>query len=371
MKELARNKMTVNIGPQHPSTHGVLRLSVELDGEKITKCTPYLGYLHRGLEKAAQDRLFTQYLPMVDRVDYLAGFFYSQAYLSAVEELLEIEIPKNAQYIRVLTMELNRISSHLLWLGCFLMDLGNQGAVFYAFNLRNEILNIFEKITGARMMHNYYIFGGVRDKFSNNILNDILDFTQNFNQKFKVLENMITENPIFLDRTKGLGILTSEIALPYAITGVNLRASGLSLDFRKEKPYLIYDELDFTVPTAFEGDCYSRYKLRIDEIKISLDLVNQCTDWLLSHQEGKIALELNQINIKPKAGKAVSYTESARGLVMCHLITDGSEKPKRVKWRTPSFYAVQVLEKLAIGNTIADLMAIYGSLDIVLPEADR
>lgn len=371
MKELTRNKMTINIGPQHPSTHGVLRLSTELKGEKITKCTPHLGYLHRGLEKAAQNRLFVQYLPMVDRIDYLAGFFYSHAFLSATEELLELELPKIAQYTRVLTMELNRISSHLLWLGCFLLDLGNQGAVFYAFNLRNEILNIFEKITGARMTHNYYIFGGVRDKISNDTLNDILDFTQNFNQKFKVLENIIAENPIFLSRTKNIGILNTENALPYAITGVNLRASGLALDFRKEKPYLIYDELDFTIPTAFDGDCYSRYKLRIDEIKISLDLANQCTDWLLSHQEGKIDLGLNQISIKPKAGKSVSYTESARGLVMCHLITDGSEKPKRVKWRTPSFYAIQILEKLAPNNTLADLMAIYGSLDIVIPEADR
>lgn len=371
MRTNSRSKMTLNIGPQHPSTHGVLRLLVELEGEKVLKCTPCLGYLHRGLEKAAQDRLFSQYLPMVDRVDYLAGFFYSHAYLSAIEELSEIELPKKAQYIRVLTMELNRISSHLLWFGAFLMDLGAAGPIFYAFNLRNEILNIFEKITGARMMHNYYVFGGVRHDISKDILKEISDFTYNFNKKFKVLENIVTKNPIFLDRTRGLGALNTQNAFDYSITGPNLRASGYNLDFRKEKPYLVYDELEFYAPTAFEGDCHSRYLLRVEEIKVSINLVNQCLDWLLAHESEKINLDIKPLGIKPKAGRAVSCVESARGLVMCHLVTDGGDKPKRVKWRTPSFYAVQSLEKLLPGNTLADFTAILGSLDIVLPEADR
>lgn len=371
MKQCFKNKMTLNIGPQHPSTHGVLRITTELKGEKILKCTPHPGYLHRGLEKAAENRLFAQYLPMVDRIDYLAGFFYSQAYLSATEELLEIELPLKAQYTRVLTMELNRISSHLLWLGCYMTDLGAQGPIFFAFSLRNEILNIFEKITGARMMHNYYTFGGVKDVIKNDILAEIQQYIENFPKKFKILENLINENPIFLDRTKDLGVLNTQNALIYSITGPNLRASGSNLDFRKEKPYLIYDKLEFSIPTAFEGDCYSRYKVRIDEIKISLGLINQCIDWLLANQNGEINLDIRPLTVKPKAGTAVSYTESARGLVMCRLVTDGSDKPQRVKWRTPSFYVVQVLEKLIPGNDLADLMAIFGSLDVVIPEVDR
>ena len=371
MRNNTRNKMTINMGPQHPSTHGVLRLLLELEGEKVLKCTPCLGYLHRGLEKAAQSRLFSQYLPMVDRVDYLSGFFCSHAYLSALEELSEIELPKKARYIRVLTMELNRISSHLLWFGTFLLDLGATGPVFFAFNLRNEILNIFEKLTGARMMHNYYVFGGVRNDISKEILNEISDFTSNFDKKFKVLENMVTKNPVFLDRTKDLGILNTQNALEYSITGVNLRASGFNLDFRKEKPYLIYNELEFSSPVAFEGDCYSRYLLRIEEIKISLDLVNQCIDWLLAHYDEKYNLNISPLNIKPKPGRAASYTESPRGLIMCHLATDGGDKPKRVKWRTPSFYAIQILEKLLPGNTLADVTSFFGSLDIVVTEADR
>lgn len=371
MKTNSRNKMTLNIGPQHPSTHGVLRLLVELEGEKILKCTPHLGYLHRGLEKAAQNRLFGQYLPMVDRVDYLSGFFCSQAFLSTIEELSEIEIPKKAQYIRVLTMELNRIASHLLWFGTFLMDIGATGPIFYAFNLRNEILNIFEKITGARMMYNYYVCGGVRRDISNNILKEISDFTSHFNKKFKTLENIVTKNPVFLDRTTGLGVLNTRDAFDYSITGVNLRASGYNLDFRKEKPYLVYNELEFHTPVAFEGDCHSRYLLRVEEIKVSINLVNQCIDWLLTHSQENYSLNINPLNIKPKTGTAVSYTESPRGLIMCHLVTDGSEKPKRVKWRTPSFYAIQILEKLLPENTLADLTTIYGSLDVAISEADR
>lgn len=371
MKNITHNKTIINTNINYPSTHGILRFSAELEGEKIIKFTPELGYTHRGLEKAAQNRLFSRYLLMTEKIDYLADFFYVQAYLSAAEELLEIELPKNAQYIRVLTMELNRISSHLAWLGHFMQNLGASAPVFYAFNLRNEILNIFEKITGGRITHNYYIFGGVRNKISNDVLNDISDFIKNFKQKFKILNGVMAENPIFLDRTKGLGIITTEIALPYSITGVNLRASGLALDFRKEKPYLVYDELEFSIPTAFEGDCHSRYKLRMDEIEISLNLVKQCTEWLLANQNGEISLNINQAEIKPKAGRAVSWTESPRGLIMCHLITDGGKKPKRLKWRTPSFYAVQLLEKIAADCTLSDLSTLISSLDIVLAEADR
>lgn len=371
MKDITQNKTIINANTNRLSTHGILRFSAELENEKITKFTPELGYTHRGVEKAAQNRFFGQYLPLAEKIDYLSGFFYAQAFLSASELLLEIELPKKAQYIRVLTMELNRISSHLAWIGDFARNFGAAAPVYYAFNLRNEVLNIFEKITGSGVSHNYYIFGGVRNNISNEILNHISDFIKNLNQKLKILNDILIENPIFIDRTKGLGIITTETALPYSITGVNLRASGLTLDFRKEKPYLIYDELEFGIPTAFDGDCHSRYKLRIDEIHISLNLVKQCAEWLLANQNGKISLDINQAEIKPKSGKAISWTESARGLVMCHLAADGSKRPKRIKWRTPSFYSVQLLEKIAPGNFLADLSTIISSLDIVITEADR
>lgn len=363
--------MIINIGPEHPSTHGPIRFSAELEGEKILKLTPHLGYLHRGIEKAAENRLFGQYLPMVEKIDYLAGFFCSQAYVSAVEALLEVEVPEYAQYIRVLTMELNRISSHLLWLGRFLLDLGATGPIFQAYSLRNEILNLFEKITGARMAHNYYVFGGVRDDISRLVLLEILDFIKNFPKKFKILEDIITENPIFIDRTRGLGIVNTECALKYSITGPNLRAGGLNLDFRKEIPYLVYDKLEFSIPTAFEGDCHSRFKIRIEEIKISLNIVNQCVDWLLAKGGGEFNRQISIADLKPKAGTAQSKTESARGLIICHIVSNGSEKPERVKWRTPSFYAVQLLENIAPGNNLADLTALMGSLDIVLAEVDK
>ncbi len=371
MKNILKDKIEINIGLQHPLNLGPIRFLAELDGEKITKCSAILGYIHRGIEKSAQNKLFSQYLPIAERINPIDAFFYSQGYTSAVEETLGLDIPKNAQYIRVLTMEMSRIASHLLWLGGFSEILGAKAPIFYIFNLRNKILDIFKKITGGQITHNYYIFGGVRNKISNDILNDILNFNKNFNKEFKTIENIISNNLIFIDRTRNLGVITSETALPYSITGVNLRANGLPLDFRKEKPYLVYNELEFTIPTAFEGDCFARFKLRIDEIKISLNLVKQCTEWLLANSNGAVNLNINQIDIKPDAKRAISWTESARGLIMCHIVTDGSEKPKRLKWRTPSFYTIQLLEKIAVGHSIADLPVLYSSLDIASTEADR
>ncbi len=371
MKKILKNKIKIDIGPNHPLTQGALRLSVELDGEKILKCTPHPGYIHRGLEKTAQEKTFVQYLPLAEKVDFSGSFFHSQAYISTVEQLLDIELPKNAQYIRVLTMELNRIASHLLFLGHFLQDFHAAPPIFCAYNLANEILDIFKKITGSRITYNYYVFGGVKNKISNDILNNILDYITNFNKKIKILGDFIEKNPIFLSKTRGLGVITSEIALPYSITGINLRANGLPLDFRKEKPYLVYNELEFSLPTAFEGDCYSRCKLRLDEIQISINLVNQCIDWLLSHTEENVNLNLKPQDIIPKAGKAVSWTESARGLIMCHLIANGNKTPERLKWRTPSFYTLQLFEKIAENASVVDLPVIYNSLDISIPEVDR
>lgn len=369
--EQIKDKMIINIGPQHPSTHGILRLMIKLEGETVVSCTPVIGYLHRGMEKMAQNRRFIQYLSVVDRIDYLSGFFYSQGFCSAVESLLEIEVPKRASYIRILTMELNRIASHLLWLGSYMMDLGAAGPIFYTFRERNQILKLFEKLTSSRMMYNYYIFGGVRYDVDNKFLQDVKDFINTFGKKIKEYEIITEKNPVFRDRTMNIGILDTADALEYSITGVNLRASGYNFDARKDKPYLAYDKLDFKIPISDKKDCFARYKLRMDEMKISLDIIEQCLDWLLSDTSKQINLNLKSLSVKPKEDCIVSYTESPRGLVMCHLYSDGSDMPLRVKWRTPSFYAVQILKELVCGVSLQDLMSIFGSLDVVLPEVDR
>ncbi len=355
----------------HPVIQTAEEFSAKFEGEIISKYTPNLGFQHKGLEKSAYNKALGEYIPYAGKIDFLSEFFYAEAYISAAEGIFGIIPLKNAQYTRVLMMELNRISSHLHWLGHFAQSLGFKSQIYQIFSLRNEVLNIFEKITGSRIACNYYVLGGIKEKISNEILNYILDFTKDFNKKLCNLTNCLTKNSIFTDRTKGLGVITSEIALPYSITGVNLRANGLPLDFRKEKPYLVYNELEFSIPTTFEGDCYSRYKLRTDEINISLNLINQCAGWLLANSNEEINLDIDLENIKPKEERVISWVESPRGLILCYLTTDDNGKIKRLKWRTPSFYAVQLLEKIVPGCTLADFNTLYNSLDISLSEADR
>lgn len=370
VKDKANKKMTLNLGPQHPSTHGVLRLLLEVDGEEVLDCKPIIGYLHRGMEKMAESRYYAQYLSIVERIEYLSGFFYSQAFCAAVEELMGFELPIRAEYIRVLTMEINRIASHLLWLGTFMMDLGASSPIFYTFRERDKILSILEKLTGSRMMYNYYTFGGVRHDVPAEILDEMRAFLEYFPKMVDEYEKIITNNPIFRSRTKNIGVLKSQIGLEYAITGVNLRASGVELDFRKETPYLCYDKLDFEVPTLEAGDSYDRYLLRIKEMRISTKLCLDVIDWLKTNKDEKINLG-NKLIIRPKEGEAYSYVESPRGLVVCYVKSTGGDKPNRVKWRTPSFFSVGLLSALLKNCLVADIMSIFGSLDVVLPEVDR
>lgn len=362
--------MKINVGPQHPSTHGVLHLVCELDGENVVSLTPDVGYLHRGLEKLAESRTYLQYLPMVDRVDYLGGFFTSYAYCSVVENLLGIKTSQKSEYLRVLCMELNRIASHLLWLGTFLLDLGASSPIFYCFRERDEILSIFEELTGQRMMYNYFTFGGVRADIDDDLLNKILKFIDTLSKKIDDYEKIITKNPIFTDRTVNKGVLTRQTALKFAITGPNLRASGCELDFRKSKPYSIYNELDFVPAVNNCADSFARYSVRIDEMRISSMLVKQCILFLKKSSE-KVENGINPVNIKVPAGEYTSYVESSRGLLNCYIKSDGTDKPYRVKWRTGSFYAVQLLPELIKGSLYQDLIAIFGSLDVILPEVDR
>lgn len=364
-------RMKINIGPQHPSTHGVLRLVTELEGEVIKSCEPNVGYLHRGMEKMAESRTYLQYLPVVDRIDYLSGFFCSEAYCQAVEKLLDVEVPEYAQYVRVLLMELNRISSHLLWLGTFMLDLGATSPLFYCFREREVILGLFEELTGQRMMYNFHTFSGIK----NSLTSDFLDKTQKFlkllPQRIDEYEAIISQNPIFLKRTVNLGILTQKAALGHAVTGANLRATGISYDMRKVKPYLVYEKLDFKVPTRLRGDSYSRYLVRVEEMREAQSIAMQCIHWLRVNEPKLSDENVKARLVKPEAGMAVGTVEAPRGAMSCFVYSDGSSRPYRVKWRTGSFYAVQALPELVKNRALPDLMAIFGSLDVVLPEVDR
>lgn len=360
------NKLKLNLGPQHPSTHGVLRLILELEGEKILSCEPDVGYLHRGMEKMAEKLTYIQYLPTVDRIDYLAGFFYSELLCRTVEKALGVELSNRVKTIRVLFLELNRIASHLLWIGAFLMDLGAVSPFFYAFRERELILKYFEKVTGQRMMNNYFVFGGVRrDIFD---LDDVKSIIGILPEKLNDYEKLITENPIFRQRTLNKGVLSPTLALNESITGVNLRASGVGLDFRL-KDYL-YKDFEFKPVVLDNGDSWSRYKARILEIKESINIIYQALDRLSEFPDLEQKL-VNPVNLKLPVGEYISEIEAPRGLACLYVNSDGQKTPYRLKWRTGSYYAVNLLRNLLKGEYLNDAIAIAGSLDIILPEVDK
>ena len=359
-------KLKLNLGPQHPSTHGVLRLILELEGEKILSCEPDIGYLHRGMEKMAEKMSYIQYLPTVDRIDYLAGCFYSELLCRIVEQALEVELSDKVRAIRVMLLELNRIASHLLWVGAFLMDLGAVSPFFYAFREREMILRYFEKLTGQRMMYNYFVFGGVRKDIE--YLEDVEEIISVLPQKIDDYEKIITENPIFLRRTSGKGILEPEIAINHAITGVNLRASGVDFDYRN-KDYL-YKGFDFRTIVLEDKDSWARYKARIMEMRESINIVHQALEYLKKAPVLEQRL-INPLNLKLPEGDYYAEIEAPRGLACCFVRSDGGEKPYRLKWRTGSYYSVNLLRKLLVGEYLNDAIAIAGSLDIILPEVDK
>ena len=359
-------KLKLNLGPQHPSTHGVLRLILELEGEKIISCEPDIGYLHRGMEKMAEKLSYIQYLPLVDRIDYLAGFFYSELICRTVEKSLNLEISDKVRAIRVMLLELNRIASHLLWIGAFLMDLGAISPFFYAFRERELILKYFEKVTGQRMMNNYFVYGGVRHDIFN--LDDVEQILKTIDKAVPDYEKIITNNPIFIQRTKGKGELSPKEALNGGITGVNLRASGVNLDFRtKDNLYCGF----YFEPIVLDGmDSWSRYKTRVLEIIESSNIVRQALEYLKKAPKLEQNL-INPINIKLPRGEYYSEIEAPRGLASLYIKSDEETVPYRLKWRTGSFYSVNLLRKILVGEYLNDAIAIAGSLDIILPEVDK
>jgi NADH-quinone oxidoreductase subunit D len=377
LPDLKTEEMVINMGPHHPATHGVLRLKLKLDGEMVKEAEPVIGYLHRGLEKMAENRNYFNYQVDIDRIDYLAGMHNNEAFSNAIEKLIGLEVPERAKYIRVICSELNRITSHLLWMGTCLIDMGAMmGFPFYPFRERDRILGFLEDISGQRMMFNFIRIGGVQRDPSASWLKEVRKFaSQEFPSRVKEYEAIATENPIFLSRMKGIGYLPADVALDYNITGPSLRATGVGLDLRKISDYSVYSKLDFESVTKTDGDCYARYLCRVREMYESAKLVVQAIDAL---PEGPITAKKILPGLKPPKGETYAAVESARGHLGVYVVSDGTSVPYKVRWHSPSFNAVSalpyMLTKGGPNNTnlrISDIMACIASIDFIMPDVDR
>ncbi len=356
----------LNLGPQHPSTHGVLRVLLHLDGEKIISGEPIIGYAHRAHEKMAEVHNYLQFWPNTGRLDYVGAMSYNFCYALAVEKAMGIVPSPRVEYIRVITTELNRISSHLLWLGTYLLDLGAFTPFFYAFDEREKTLDLLELCTGERLTYDYFRFGGVLNDVPQEMIDGIKKFIPEFRKRLRDYRTLITENIIFIKRTKGIGVLTLDAARDYGVTGPSLRACGIAYDLRRAEPYSIYQEFDFEIPTQHEGDAYARYLVRMAEMEQSLRILEQAIARIPAgeYQSGKI----------PKAVPVCEIyqtVESARGQFGIYLVSDGTQVPYRLKLRTPSFSNLNALGPMAKGHFVSDAVSILGSIDIVVPEIDR
>ncbi|WHY00546.1 NADH-quinone oxidoreductase subunit D [Neobacillus sp. DY30] len=360
-------EMLLNVGPQHPSTHGVFRLVVKIDGEIITEATPVIGYLHRGTEKLAENLQYTQIIPYTDRMDYLSAMTNNYVICHAVETMMGIQVPERAEYLRVMAMELGRIASHLVAWGTYILDLGATSPFIYAFRDREMIINMLNELSGARLTFNYMRVGGVKWDAPEGWVDGVREFVPYLREQLKGYHNLVSGNEIFLDRVKGVGVYSKEEAINYSLSGPNLRSTGVKWDLRKDEPYSIYDRFDFNVVTRDEGDCLARYHVRLDEIEESLKILEQACEQFPA--EGEIMAKVPKI-IKAPKGEAFVRIESPRGEIGCYISSDGKKEPYRLKFRRPSFYNLQILPKLLVGENIANLIAILGAVDIVLGEVD-
>lgn len=365
--EIASPGMTLNMGPQHPSTHGVLRLIVELDGEVVHSCRPVIGYLHRGLEKMFESRPYRHNVPFTDRLDYLASLNNNLAISQAIERIGGLEVPERAQYIRVILCELNRIASHLVFLGTFATDVGATTVFLYAFRERELILDLLEAMTGARLTYNWIRAGGVPADLPDGFQERTLAFLDQFERKVVENDRLLTGNRIFRARCEGIGVISREMAIGYAASGPVARGSGIDFDLRKAAPYEVYDRLEFDVPVFTDGDVMARYRVRMEEISQSARIIRQCFRQM---PEGEIMTKIPKV-FKPPAGEAYSRTESPRGELSFFMVSDGTPNPVRVHIRAPSFVHLSLLPELLQCVKIADVVAILGSLDTVLGEVDR
>ncbi|MGB9700653.1 MAG: NADH dehydrogenase (quinone) subunit D [Thermodesulfobacteriota bacterium] len=384
--------MILNMGPQHPSTHGVLRVVLELDGEVVVKATPDIGFLHRGLEKLAESKTYHQCITLTDRLDYVAGMSNNLAYVLAVEKLLGLEVPPRAQAIRVLMCELQRIASHLFWLGTHAHDIGAMTPLFYALRERDEILFMFEMVCGSRLTPSYFRVGGVAQDLPEGFTEKCREFTRQFPARVDEYETLLTKNKIWMKRTQGVGAISAEEAINFGLSGPILRASNVAWDLRKAMPYSGYENYEFIIPTGKNGDVYDRYLVRLMEMRQANEIVRQVLDKMPA---GPIKADAPQVVYPPKEkvnqsiealihhfhlasagfptpkGEVYASIESPKGELGFYLVSDGSNKPWRFRVRPPSFINLSALSKMVEGRLVADVVAIIGSIDIVLAEIDR
>lgn len=360
-------EMTLNLGPQHPSTHGVLRLVVTLDGETIKEVDPVIGYLHRGTEKLAEDLNYTQIIPYTDRMDYLSAMINNYNLVHCVETSLGLEIPERAEYIRVITMELQRIASHLVSFGTFLLDLGAMSPFLYAFRDREYILDLFNELSGARLTYNYMRVGGVKWDVPPGWIDKVKDFIAYFKKELAGYHTLVSGNEIFHRRVRGVGKYTQEQALSYGLSGVLIRCTGIKWDLRRDEPYSIYDRFEFDIPTATDGDVNARYFLRMEEMAQSLRILEQAIAQF--PKEGEFMAKVPRV-IRPPQGECYTRVEAPRGEIGTYIYSEGKDKPYRLKFRRPSFCNLSILRDILIGEPVANMIAILGSIDIVLGEVD-
>ncbi len=364
---LDANELVLNMGPQHPSTHGVLRVILKLDGEKVLGTECVIGYLHRGVEKIAENRTYAMFNPYVDRMDYVAAVSNGLGYCLAVEKLLNVEAPPRAAYIRVILAELNRMASHQLWLGTHALDIGAMTPLFYTFRDREEILKIFEKYCGARLTTHAFRIGGTAYETYEGFEQEVNNFVKFVTPKIDEYEELLTTNRIWVERTRGVGILSGKDCIDFGVTGPVLRAAGVKWDLRKAQPYSLYEKFDFEIPTGENGDTYDRYLVRIAELRQSLRIIDQAVN---SIPEGPIMAKVPKV-MKPPVGEVYVSIEAPKGELGYFIVSDGSTQPYRLRVRPPSFVNLQALDKMVRGSLVADVVAVIGTLDIVLGEVDR
>ena len=366
--EKPRETFVLNLGPQHPATHGVLRVKLTMDGEYVMRAEPVCGYIHRMQEKMAENRTYAQFLPNTSRIDYLSAMTYTHAFVGAIERALKLPVPPRAEYLRVITSELNRISSHLVWWGAFILDLGGFTPLLYAFDDREMILDLLEGVTGSRLTYSYYRIGGLYNDVDEAFLKGTREFVAHMRQRLKMYKSLVTDNIIFRKRLIGIGPISAEMCRKYGATGPVIRGSGVPYDVRKVEPYSVYSEFDFIAPTFPECDSMARYLVRMEEIVQSLRIIEQALDKLPT---GPVMAEKVPRVIKLSAGDYCYAVEAARGRFAVRIVSDGKEIPYRVKLRSPSLSNLSLFEEASHGMLLPDALALMGSLDLVIPDIDR
>ena len=361
-------EMLLNMGPQHPSTHGVFRMVLWVDGEKVLRAEPHIGYLHRGSEKLCEGEQYHQVITLFDRMDYIGNFNNELVYCMAVEQLMGLTVPERAEYVRVILCELNRIASHLLYVATIGLDAGAMTPSMFAFRGRERIQSLFEAVSGARMMHNYFRIGGIKEELPDNFQQMIGELLPMLRVDVEQSDKILTFNEIFLSRLKDVAAISAEEAIDFGLTGPCLRGCGVEYDVRKAQPYSVYDRFDFDVPVGLDGDCWDRHWVRVQEMYQSLSIVEQALEQM---PEGTVTSSLGRRLIRPPEGEVYVRSENPRGEIGVHLVSDGSDHPYRLKVRPPSFCNLSALRRLLRDSWLADSVVILGSLDIVLGEVDR